>query len=165
METARHHVLISVGTNYRRVQNIRDGLSALRAEFEVTEVSAWYVSAAVDLDAALFWNGMVALRTNLDRDALKRRLQVVEDRTGRVRRGEQGKRFKAVSLDLDIAAFNGEVTESKLFTLPYLVVPLADLAPLWVDPQSGHTARYLAWRCSEQVIRIPDPSLAFEHLA
>jgi 2-amino-4-hydroxy-6-hydroxymethyldihydropteridine diphosphokinase len=164
METAGHHVLISVGTNYRRVQNIRDGLSMLRAEFGVIEVSAWYVSAALGLDAALFWNGMIALRTGLDRNLLQRRLQAIEDRTGRLRRDAQGGKSKIISLDLDIVAFAEEVVEKGLFTQSYLVVPLADLVPLWVDPLSGQTACQLARRCVEQIFRLPDPALAFEHL-
>lgn len=163
MSAADQHVLISVGTNYQRVVNVQNGLRLLMARFNNVRVSHWYVSAAVGFEAAPYWNSMVSLLTSLDSAALKQRLRLIEDETGRVRRDASGAKSKIVTLDLDIVAYAGQIVEAELFEQAHLVVPLADLYPDWRDPRTGRSAHQLAWMQLESIYRLTNPALTSLH--
>lgn len=155
MDAMAQYVLVSVGTNYQRVLNVQSGIRMMTEQFGEMSVSSWYASVAVGFDAAPYWNGMVGFYTSLVPVTLKQTLRAIEDRTGRIRRDEHGQKSKVVTLDLDIVAYGGQSTDAALFELAHLVVPLADLHPNWVDPRTQRSARQSAWRCVEQVYRLP----------
>lgn len=155
MDTMAEYVLISIGTNYQRLLNAQSGMRMMVEQFGKMRAAAWYASAAVSFDAAPYWNSMVGFHTSLDPATLKQMLRAMEDRTGRVRRDAQGQKSKVVTLDLDIVAYGSQVLEETLFKLAHLAVPLADLHPDWVDPRTQRSARQSAWRCVEQVYRLP----------
>lgn len=156
MTSALHSVLISVGTNYQRVVNAQRALAMLAQTFDLMRVSYWYVSLAVGMDAAPYWNSVVTIQTRLDAHSIKAHLRLIEDRTGRVRRDPSGAKSKQVSLDLDILIFDGDVLEPNLFHWPHVVVPFADLHPDWVDVETQHTARWIAQQHMEAVYRLPN---------
>lgn len=150
-----YSVLISVGTNHQRLRHAQRGLALLADTLTLVNASAWYVSAAVELAAAPYWNSMVEGRTHLTPDALKDELRRLEDQTGRVRRDPSGAKSPVVTLDLDIVAVEGRALDADLCRLPHLVVPLADLHPHWRDPTTGYTAQRLAWQHIESLYRMP----------
>lgn len=86
-------------------------------------------------------NAVVAVTSELPAEELLKRLQLLEKKFGRVRK----ERNEARILDLDIIDYKGQVREDGGLTLPhprigerpFVLYPLAEIAPDWVHPLSG----------------------------
>ncbi len=111
--------------------------------------SRWYRTRPVPAcDQPDFVNGVAAVRTGLDPDALLALLHRVEAAFGRRR----GVRFAARSLDLDLLAFGDRVIDRpgglqlphpRLHQRAFVLIPLVEVAPEWRHPRLGRTARDL----------------------
>jgi 2-amino-4-hydroxy-6-hydroxymethyldihydropteridine diphosphokinase len=119
------------------------------AGFKVVQRSSWWRSASWP-DPALpdYLNGLVIVETRLSpREALQA-LHGLEATFGRRRDGLNGPR----TLDLDLIAHGRAVISVEGLELPhpraarrrFVMGPLAQIAPDWVHPVLGETARALA---------------------
>ena len=115
--------------------------SVLQRGVKVESVSPYYRSAAwPDPNDPPFVNAVASLRTKLEPVALLGVLQDIERAFGRVRKAPNAPR----TLDLDILDYGGRI-EAGPPTLPhprmaaraFVLVPLRDIAPLWLHPVSG----------------------------
>ncbi len=145
-----HHAYIALGSNLgRREKNITAALSSLEStrEIETIRVSPLYETPAEGgpADQPDFINGVVHLRTSLSAERLLALCQRIEDLLGRQRSVHWGPR----TIDLDLLAFDDEIHSEPNLTLPhpmmherhFVMKPLADIAPDWVHPILGETAR------------------------
>lgn len=150
-------VFVALGANLPAV-----GLSSLQATLEagiaaleaggctIVARSGWWRSPAWPPPQAGeeaqpdYLNGVVALRTALEPDALLARLHAIEARFGRHRQG----RWDARPLDLDLLDYAGQVqpeTTPGRALLPhprmagrlFVLLPLREVAPAWCHPVSG----------------------------
>lgn len=156
--------LIGIGTNERRLVNLRSSCQLLSEVGTVTQRSWVYESAAIGQDAPAFWNSMLELHTALSHDILKQRLQAIEDMMQRVRHLPDGSKNPIVTLDLDILAMDDVVLSDALFAQPHCVVPLADIAPQRTDPITRQSAQALADKVRQQVVRVTDSHLKSSYL-
>ncbi len=86
---------------------------------------------------------MAALETTLEPIDLLRILQAIEARFGRVRTVRWGER----TLDLDLLLFDDRIIDSPELTIPhprlaerrFVLEPLAEIAPDFVEPITGRT--------------------------
>jgi 2-amino-4-hydroxy-6-hydroxymethyldihydropteridine diphosphokinase len=147
-------VLLSLGSNIEPERHLRAALDELRAMFDGVKVSPAYRTAAVGFDGAPFVNAAVALRTALPRPALEYALHALEDRHGRDR---SGPRLSDRTLDVDVVFYGDAVVrDGARVRLPrpelkhaFVIKPLADIAPAFVDPLSGTVLAEL-WRIHPQ---------------
>ena len=110
--------------------------------------SRWYRSAPVGPLQPDYLNGCALLEVRLSPAALLERLHAIEHRYGRVRLERWGPR----SLDLDLILDGSLRLDSANLTIPhprfreraFVLLPLADIAPGWVDPLTGRTVADLA---------------------
>jgi 2-amino-4-hydroxy-6-hydroxymethyldihydropteridine diphosphokinase len=90
-----------------------------------------------------FLNAAAALETELDPPALLPVLQDIENQAGRLRKVRWGER----SLDLDLLYFGDQFISNDLLQIPhpraavrrFVLAPLAEIAPEFVDPLTGRT--------------------------
>jgi 2-amino-4-hydroxy-6-hydroxymethyldihydropteridine diphosphokinase len=147
-------VLLSLGSNIDPVRHLRAALDELRAMFGEVAISPAYRTAAVGFDGAPFVNAAVALHTVLPLPALEDALHALEDRHGRDRTGP---RLSDRTLDVDVVFYGDAVVrDGGRVRLPrpelkhaFVIKPLADIAPAFVDPLSG-TALAELWRTHPQ---------------
>jgi 2-amino-4-hydroxy-6-hydroxymethyldihydropteridine diphosphokinase len=147
-------VLLSLGSNIEPERYLRAALDELRARFGDVAVSPAYRTAAVGVDGAPFVNSAALIRTALPLDALEAWLHALEDRHGRDR---SGARLSDRTLDVDVVFYGDRVlAEGGCVRIPrpelehaFVLKPLADIAPDFVDPLDG---RALAerWRAHPQ---------------
>lgn len=139
-------VAIALGSNLgdRRahlvwaVDELSITLSGLRASaiietpaFDVPDVQPPYL------------NAVVIGTTDRPAEALLDNLLAIEERRGRSRPSARAPR----TLDLDLVLYGGEVIDTPSLTVPhprfrerrFVLEPLAQLAPEWIDPVTGHT--------------------------
>lgn len=106
-----------------------------------------------------FLNACCVGATTLDPEALLARCKEVERRAGRP---AGGPRYGPRVLDVDVLLFGDRVIEGpgirvphpRLEERPFVLVPLAEVAPGWVHPVAGVTVAELARRVgTEGVVR------------
>jgi 2-amino-4-hydroxy-6-hydroxymethyldihydropteridine diphosphokinase len=145
---------LSLGSNQAPEANLRSAFAALRARFGGIVASEVYRFAAVGFDGADFLNAGAVIDSDLDPHALNDWLHALEDAHGRDR---SGPRFGDRPLDIDIVFYDDLVLEGPgHLQLPrdelkhaFVLKPLAEIAPDFVDPRSGRTLAAL-WADSPQ---------------
>lgn len=135
---------LSLGSNLAPERNLASAVRSLRERFGALRVSPFYRTAAIGFEGPDFLNAAAVLDSDLGVHALNDWLHALEDAHGRDR---SGPRFGDRPLDIDIVFFDGLVTEGPgNLRLPrpelrhaFVLKPLADIAPDFVDPLSGKT--------------------------
>ena len=98
--------LLSLGSNESPEHYLRIAVAELRARFGDVVVSPVYRTPAVGFDGPDFLNCAVAIRSDLEPQALNDWLHALEDRHGRRR---DVPRFSSRTLDVDIVYFDDRV--------------------------------------------------------
>ena len=159
-------VLLGVGSNIERRDNICAGLELLKEEFSLRCASSVYESAALGFDGPPFLNLAVELFTDVPVDALARFLRQLEYRMGRPRNAT---RFSSRTLDLDILTYGELAGEQADIELPrqeilenaYVLAPLAELVPARLHPVLGESYAALWQRLAGEMQ--PVSRVSFEH--
>ena len=147
--------LLSLGSNVEPLPHLQHAVAALRARFGPLRVSPAYRTPAVGFDGPDFLNAAVAVPVDMPLDALEAWLHALEAREGRVRM--PGKSCSDRTLDVDVVLLGDLVLEQdgkRRIPRPelkhaFVLKPLADVAPDFVDPVSGRTLAEL-WRAHPQ---------------
>lgn len=130
--------------------NLGDSLTTLETalkrlndipEIQVKSCSSWYETAPVGPPQPNYINGCAILEVQLTPQILLETLLKVEQQFGRVRREQWGPR----TLDLDLLLFGNFILKTPDLELPhprmkeraFVLVPLAEVLPNWIDPSTG----------------------------
>lgn len=114
----------------------------------IVKRSPWYGSRPVPASGQPdFVNGVVQVETALAPLRLLAALHQIEARFGRVR----GQKNAARQLDLDLLAYDDLILDAAGIAVPhprmqqraFVLAPLCDIAPDWMHPLLGQTARQL----------------------
>jgi 2-amino-4-hydroxy-6-hydroxymethyldihydropteridine diphosphokinase len=126
---------------------------AMLAASSVYESAPITAAGNVDPDHDLFLNAALLIATDYYPPfSLKYNvLRFIETCLGRTRTADK---FAPRTIDLDIALYGDEVCDDPRVTIPdpdivrrgHVALPLADLAPAWVHPVTGHTLAEIAAR-------------------
>ncbi len=134
---------IALGSNLgdsRVILNAALATLATMPEISLQARSSWYQTKAVGPVQPDYINGCALLQVNISPQQLLKTLLAVETQFGRVRTQHWGAR----SLDLDLLLYDDLIIESPTLTLPhprmqeraFVLVPLAEIAPNWIEPVS-----------------------------
>lgn len=135
---------IALGSNLGDSRAILEAaLKTLAQTLDITlqARSSWYQTKAVGPPQPDYLNGCVLLHVQLTPQLLLETLLGIEAKFGRVRRERWGPR----SLDLDLLLYDELILDTPTLQLPhprmreraFVLVPLAEIAPNWVEPVSG----------------------------
>ena len=119
-------------------------LDALRSQdCKVIRRSSWYRSAPVPKSSQpWFVNAVAELQSPMAPDTLLAHLHAIEDRFGRVRSAPNAPR----TIDLDLLVHDDHVLQDapgpivphpRMHERAFVLLPLQQLAPDWVDPRSN----------------------------
>ena len=140
---------LSLGSNVEPEKHLRSAIEALRARFGEVVVSPVYRVPAVGFDGPDFLNAAAIVDTDLDPFALVEWLHALERDNGRIRGNVK---FSDRTLDVDLVYFDDVVLDLPQLQLPrpelrhaFVLRPLADIAPTFVDPVRGVSLAEL-WR-------------------
>jgi 2-amino-4-hydroxy-6-hydroxymethyldihydropteridine diphosphokinase len=145
-------VYIGLGSNVGdKADNCRKGIAAIHETkgCSVEAESPLYETEPVYLESQdWFLNGAIKIRTDLEPEALFKRLKEIEHSMGR-RPG--GARFGPRILDLDILLYEDRVLNEGMLQIPhpalqerrFVLEPLCDIAPGLVHPVLGQTIESL----------------------
>ena len=134
-------VYVGVGSNIEPEAQLRAGVGALQAEFDVVQVSSVYRSPAFGFVGDDFLNVVVALRTQLGAEVILARLDAIENAGGRTTAG----RFAPRALDCDLLMYGccvdarRRLPRDDVLRYPFVLGPLAEIAPALRHPLDGRT--------------------------
>ncbi|SDA34067.1 2-amino-4-hydroxy-6-hydroxymethyldihydropteridine diphosphokinase [Sphingomonas sp. NFR15] len=146
---------LALGSNRRGrhgapAAELRAAITALGRLGDVRAVAPVFDTAPLGPSSRRFANSAVVLETEIDPADLIAALKAIERAFGRRR----GRRWGERVIDLDIILWSGGRVRMPHLAIPhpafrarrFVLDPLARIAPLWRDPQSGRTIRQLAAR-------------------
>ena len=144
--------------------NLGDSLATLNGaidrlkihpQIELLAVSSWYLTAPIGPPQPDYLNGCATIETSLSALELLSVLQSIEAEFGRVR----GEVWGARTIDLDLLLYGDRVIDLPTLQVPhphmsdraFVLVPLAQIAPDWLEPKSGESIATLAAKleCSD----------------
>ncbi len=149
----RIDALISVGSNIEREKNLPEAIRLLRRHgaIDVMEVSRVFESPSVGggTEAPDFYNAAVRICTGLEPKELRDELRHIEEVLGRIRTDDVN---APRTIDLDIAYYEDVMVQDdtlmipdpEVLTSPHVAVPVADVAPDWLHPETRQTAYEIA---------------------
>ncbi|MBO0351486.1 2-amino-4-hydroxy-6-hydroxymethyldihydropteridine diphosphokinase [Phormidium pseudopriestleyi FRX01] len=116
----------------------------------VQQTSRWYQTAPIGPPQPDYLNGCALVQVQLTPHQLLARLLEIENLFGRIRWERWGPR----TLDLDLLFYDKTIVATPTLEVPhprmreraFVLVPLAEIAPDWVDPVSGEAIGQLLQR-------------------
>jgi 2-amino-4-hydroxy-6-hydroxymethyldihydropteridine diphosphokinase len=140
-----NYAYILLGSNIDKERNLPAAVRLLATSSRVMAVSAVYETAPVGLeDQPLFLNAAALVETELPAAAFRSQvLARVEQQLGRVRTADKN---APRTIDADMILFNDDVfdldeahhiPDPDLLEFPHIAVPIAELAPEMVHPETG----------------------------
>jgi len=151
-------VFFGLGSNIGdKKQNLHKALDLLKEKCVIKKVSSFYKSAPMYYeDQDWFVNAAAEVDTHLSPQELMSFLEKTEKKMGRVRHMKNGPRL----IDLDILFYDDLITEAKEHTIPhpklrersFVLVPLAEIAPEFIDPLTKKTIEELLMELGDPVL-------------
>lgn len=154
-----NRVYISLGGNVGNTQEIFSQTLQMLAEKvgKITQKSSLYQTAAWgNIPQNDFLNQVIELETTYDANKLLDSLLTIELYFKRDRKEKWGPR----TLDLDILYFNQDLIETEHLQVPhprikernFILIPLAEIAPNWIDPKENQTILQLKESCKDELL-------------
>ena len=144
---------LSLGSNIEPERNLPAAVTQLARFGRIRAVSTVWQTAPIGFtDQPDFLNGVVLLETQLSARALREQVIVqIEQNLNRVRTANKN---APRTIDVDIMLFNYDVLslgrrripDPEVLERPFVAIPLAEIAPDYVHPETGQTLRQIAQR-------------------
>ncbi len=150
-------VCLSLGSNIAPAENLKQAVELLRAELPVLAISRAWKSPAVGAPGPDFLNAAILVCTDLPQAALKEKIiHPIEMRLGRRRSQDK---YAPRTIDIDIIIYGDAVLDSMLWTHAHLALPVAELLPGLVEPDSGRSLEQIANGLAHQAGITPCPDV------
>jgi 2-amino-4-hydroxy-6-hydroxymethyldihydropteridine diphosphokinase len=150
---------LGLGSNIDPAENIPGALEMLGQHLTIEEVAQTWETAAVGTHGPNFLNTAAAVQTQLPPELLKSLvLRRIERELGRVRTANKN---APRTIDLDILVYEGQVLDPKVWTYAFVAVPLAELLPELLNPETGETLEQAAKRLAEGARLTSRPDIPF----
>lgn len=150
------NVILSIGSNIEpRAQHLKDAVRELKKHMEVKAVSSLYQSEAVGFEGDAFLNAAVWVVTENSALEVLNILQQIESKGGRIRSKESG--YSSRTIDMDLIFYDYQVIISPDLIVPhprfalrkFVLVPVCELIPEWIDPISQLSISDLLAQCKD----------------
>ena len=157
-----NRVFLSLGSNIEKELNLPAAVRMLRSKGEVVAASSVYETAARWLEEQPnFFNAAVLMETEFTPEEIKK--QLIDEVEKRLKRQRQAEKNAPRTIDIDIALFNDAVLDyvpddgqprhipdPDLLRSVHAIVPVAELAPGLLHPESGEQLDAIAARLMAQ---------------
>ena len=155
------NVAIALGSNLGNpLETLQQAVETLKETegIEDLAISSWFSTKPVGPPQPDYVNGCITCRTNLEPEVLLQELLSIENQFGR----ERNERWGARTLDLDLILYGVrqinmphlEVPHPRMAERAFVLVPLAEIAADWVDPNTKETIKALGDRLDQNDIRL-----------
>lgn len=150
MKMSKRQSAIALGSNLGDSTKILEAsvlMIKAHPHIDLLNCSRWYQTKPVGPPQPDYLNGCITIKTELSPEQLLEFLLNVEQKFGRERKEKWGAR----TLDLDIILYDNLMIDLPHLKIPhplmreraFVLTPLAEIAPSWLDPLTGLTAMEL----------------------
>jgi 2-amino-4-hydroxy-6-hydroxymethyldihydropteridine diphosphokinase len=152
-------VILSLGTNLgdkiKHLQNAVDSLQQVVGKIETC--SSIYESEAWGFESiSSFFNLNVSILTKLTPQEILTEIKKIENEIGRVKLKKE--KYEDRTIDIDIIAFNTQILTFKNLEIPhkeyihrkFVLLPLYEIEPHWIDPKTNVSIEKLIHNCSDE---------------
>jgi 2-amino-4-hydroxy-6-hydroxymethyldihydropteridine diphosphokinase len=141
-------VFVAAGSNLEPEKHLPRACAEIQHSWNDAVFSRAYRNVAVGFDGPDFINLVLGFTTAQPLDAVIARLRAIETQCGRPR---YAPKWASRTMDLDVLLFGDRVEKTTDYTLPrpdlikrpYMLGPMAEIAPDIVHPTAGRTMRQL----------------------
>jgi len=138
------HVYVAAGSNIEPEKNLAKACQEIARTWKDAQFSCAYRNRAVGFEGPDFLNLVVGFHTTDSIEQVIARLREIETLCGRPRNAPK---WTSRAMDLDILLFGARIEKTAEYTVPrpdllkrpYMLGPLAELAPQELHPMSGMT--------------------------
>jgi 2-amino-4-hydroxy-6-hydroxymethyldihydropteridine diphosphokinase len=150
--------VLGLGSNIEPYCNLPRAVELLERQVKLVAMSrAWETPAVGQPGAPDFINAALLVRTSLSPLELKSRvIRPIEAELGRVRTEDKN---APRPIDIDLLFYDGEVLDPEIWRQAYLAVPVAELFPTLIDPETGDTLAQVAVHLARQTRFEPRPTV------
>jgi len=153
-------VYISLGSNIEPERNLVRAVEQLRSQMEIQGIATVWETPADGTSGPNFLNTALAAQTPHHPEELKDRvLRPIEVRLGRVRSADK---YAPRTIDLDIVLYDRHLIEPRLWSLAYLALPMAELLPDLLQPETGKTLAEVAAELCKTNLAIPHHEISLK---
>jgi 2-amino-4-hydroxy-6-hydroxymethyldihydropteridine diphosphokinase len=153
-----NRIVVSFGSNINKEENLPAAVRLLNNLCKIKAVSAVYETMPVGKqEQDCFFNAAALVETELDAQAFRSEvLNQIEKKLGRVRTADKN---APRTIDADMTLFNQEVfnldsthhiPEPDLLRFPHVAVPVAEVGPDFIHPETGETLSKIASQLVEK---------------
>lgn len=149
---------LSLGSNMGdRKKNLLQAIDLLKTHGTVNKLSSFYESEPVGkTDQSYFLNCCIEYDFSGPARELLNVIHLIENTLGRVRSEKWGPRI----IDIDIIFFGNDCVNEAQLVIPhalfsvrkFVLIPLVEIAPKYIDPRSGHSVEEILSHCSDESI-------------
>lgn len=130
-------IILLLGSNIEPTRNIPKALRVMHILFEVEAISTPWETPAVGAEGPNFINIAVRIQTTTSPDQLKGEcLRRLESHMGRVRTSNKN---APRTMDVDVIIMNESVLDPALWSQAHIAIPIAELLPNLLNPETGLT--------------------------
>jgi len=155
-------VFVALGSNIDPEIRLLQAARLMKQQFRDVRFSSCYRNRAVGFDGEDFINAVAGFSSSLPVATLLSALHAIEERCGR---GRGAPKWEPREMDLDLLLYGDQVGEGPGYTLPrrdllkrpYMLGPLAELAPDVRHPVSGQSVAEL-WAAFPQAEHVMTPT-------
>ena len=149
---------ISLGSNIgNKTQNISLAINEIAPSIgELLKRSSNYISEPWGFNSTEnFINAAITIQTKFSPTELIKKLQLIEKKMGRIR--SQNNCYTDRIIDIDIIYFNNDIINTieltiphpNLYTRKFVLAPLNEIVPHYIDPMNKKTIVELLENCSD----------------
>ncbi len=136
-------IILSIGTNLgNKTLNINNAIAEINKICQITAISSPLTTEPWGFKSSnSFLNIAISIETNLTPLQLLDATQKIETLLGRTAKSSNLNYADRI-IDIDIIAFNSQIINSELLTIPhplahkrdFVLIPIAEIAPQWIHP-------------------------------
>jgi 2-amino-4-hydroxy-6-hydroxymethyldihydropteridine diphosphokinase len=144
-----HLAYLILGSNIQPEKNLVRALQLLQEQGRIEKISNAWESQSVGAEGPNYLNLCIAFSTPLDWPELKQQVILpIELQLGR-RRTEN--KFAARTMDIDIILYDDTSCDDKSWEKAFVVVPLAEIYPDYLNPLKNESIRETAARLRREI--------------
>tara|TARA_B110000879_G_C11098369_1_gene482081 strand:- start:559 stop:1035 length:477 start_codon:yes stop_codon:yes gene_type:complete len=151
-------LILMLGSNIKREESIKKGLMLLQTKFSVKKISSVYETENVsDNHNQSYYNCAVMIDTDERLETIKKIiLPAIENECGRKR--DINDKHAPRTLDIDISFYGQQQVTKEDYQVPdpditkykHLLVPICEIAPQFIHPDSGKSIKSLLKDCQDK---------------
>jgi 2-amino-4-hydroxy-6-hydroxymethyldihydropteridine diphosphokinase len=135
-------VILLIGSNIDPISNIKKAIKKISDKIQIDSQSSLWETKPIGTDGDNFFNLALAVTSSLDLNTLKFEvLRLIEIDLGRARISDK---FASRTIDIDIILDGDTIIDSNIWHLAYIAVPVAELIPGLIYPETHQTLKEIA---------------------